>query len=272
MDPREISEQLFEDVKEAFLLVAAYPAEEIGDSYEKLSALYQGIAVCHLLQSGASEGYRENLLRSAHARRFYLSQLAAREITNDRRLALSRTEAFLDAVAAGNHRLAAEVGRLSVTEWHEGWEYEDDFCYYRCLHLLVDASPSQESAAVLARYEKVLDGEPEARFLALRALHDRSAEPFVENLVEFMQQRHLKAEERKEVLLEPDFAAYTHWPRTFISVEGVALISLARAAGMQIGGNIPLCPPEAQLPVTNRDTEDFFQGLHRELRAAGRAR
>jgi hypothetical protein len=271
MDPHEISERLFEEIKDEFLLVAGYPAEEIGDTYERLSVAYQAIALCHLLQSGGNDDYRENLTRSAHARRFFLSRLAARGITDDRRLALSRTEALLDAITAGHHGLAREIAELSPVDWNERWEYEDDYCFYRYLHVFLGGKTGQ-APEILARFERALDGAPDPRLRILRALHTREPEAFLAGLVAHMSEVRQKAEERKELLLEPDFAAYTHWPRTFVSVEGLALLSLARATGMQVSGNIPLCPPAAQLPVANLDCEDYFQGLDRELRAAGRSR
>jgi hypothetical protein len=264
MDPREVREALVEAVQEGFGIVASrYPIGELSPTLEELSAALQSLALCHLLEAGDTMKYRDNLARSAFGRRYFLTKSAQAGNLDDRRLALSRTEAFFDALAAGHGLLAREIAALSIDSWHAGWEYEDDFLYYHVLHrLVIDAAQDASPAELLERYEKAAEGgEPSARGAVVRALIERKTDAFSEALTLLMQQHDAALQERKEKLLEPDLDAFLYWPRTFICIEGLGLITIARAFGIEVAGDIPMCPTLARMPLSAPVAEDPFMAL-----------
>jgi len=62
------------------------------------------------------------------------------------------------------------------------------------------------------------------------------------------------------------------WARSFVSVEGLALLRVAELRGMvplEAGEELRLCPELAMLPVGDRDYLDMFVTIEREL-ARGR--
>src|SRR5215813_3349285 len=109
MDASEIRDELVPEIKEMLAFVAAgYPIRELGDELEKLSEYFQALGIAYLLEYADQDRFRENLVRSGHARRYFLRKLLEENNVNDHRLALGRTEAFLDALAAGEVGLARE--------------------------------------------------------------------------------------------------------------------------------------------------------------------
>src|SRR5262252_10928785 len=95
-----IHQQLVMEIQEGLGVIAS--GEEvsvIGGTFEQLSRYLQALGICHLLEFGDREHYRENLIRSAHCRRYYLRRSSGMDHSIDHRLAISRTEAFVDAVA-----------------------------------------------------------------------------------------------------------------------------------------------------------------------------
>jgi hypothetical protein len=269
MDPQDVRLALTEEVQQDLLLVASgHPIDALGPTLENLSRCLQSLAICHLLESGVTTKFRDNLARSAFARRFFLSRSAAAGNTDDRRLGLSRTEAFFDALAAGHGALAREIAALSIDSWRPGWEYEDDFYYVLFLHRVVQqptAAGEQRFVASLQRFEASAETDTAAGTV-LRSLMKRDEALFSAGLVGLMQERDQQMQERKARLLEPDVEAFVHWPRTFVSVEGLALITIARALKMTVADDVPLCPPIARLELSHPAVEDPFLGIEAELR------
>src|SRR5262249_54784537 len=107
MNPTEIRDELRPELREAASFIAAgYPIRELGEEMEPLSEWLQALAISYLLKDANLDGFRENLVRSAHARRYYLRRCRDEAVDNDRRLAISRVEAFFAAAAAGRLDLA----------------------------------------------------------------------------------------------------------------------------------------------------------------------
>ena len=92
----------------------------------------------------------------------------------------------------------------------------------------------------------------------------RDSEAFDAALFLRMREIDTEQQERKDTLLEPDLEAFLLWPRSFVSVEGLALLALARRLGITVSSQ-DMCPTEGQLPSNSQDTENFFKGIERLL-------
>jgi Immunity protein 49 len=274
MDLEIAREGLLSEIEEGLLIVASgYSIDRTSSTLEQLSRCFQGVAICRLLESGDLVKYRENLTRSAYARRFFLRKSREQRNIADRRLALSRTEGFFDALAAGNGLLAREIAALSDNTWHEGWEYKDDHDYFAFLHQVVMEPASvgrDDLRALLHEYERALDGDEPPRLAVLRSIAERDQATFNAALRALMEELDEQMQKRKDRLLDPSLEAYLLWPRSFVCVEGLALVAIATALRMQVEELIPLCPTAARLPISAVLVEDPFVGIEARLAPGGR--
>lgn len=268
MDLEIAREGVLGEIEEGLLIVASgHAIERISSTLERLSSCLQALAICRLLESGDLVKYRENLTRSGFARRYFLRKSREEGNTADRRLALSRTEAFFDALAAGQGLLAREIAGLSDDEWHEGWEYKDDHYYFAFLHQIVmPASTGGEAlTGLLTEYEAALEGDQPPRLAVVRALAARDPEAFNLALRTLMEQLDEQMQKRKDRLVDPSLEAFLLWPRSFVCIEGLALIAIATALRMRVDEQIPLCPVEARLGMSAVAVEDPFVGIEMRL-------
>lgn len=270
MDLREVHQELLLLIKEDILLVAAgYSANDIADSYERLSSNFQALGICYLLETANIEQYRENLIRSGCARRYFLEKMGFEGNRNNRRLALSRTEAFLDLIVAGQLELAKEIVNLSMEKWEASWEYEDDFCFYYFLHSLLRCTTEDVAGEsldkILVQYETALEGGFDARLPVCWALLSKDKEAFGIALNEFLETQEEVIDQQRERMLEPDPSTFGFWPKSYISIEGLALIQFAKIVGMDIRESFPLCPAIGQLSKTDETFQDFFHEIEARL-------
>lgn len=269
MDLAEARIQLVDEVKDILGLVASgHPVAQLSAEFELASRLFQGIAICDLLTGLEPQGFRTNLLRSVHARIHFLRKSRQQGNLADRRLALSRTEALFDVLVAGHDGLRDDLIRLSAHPFDATWEYEDDHLAWRWMQeLSTDASDATLQAT--QRQHRAALGRPvDARHRALAALTARDAAAFEDALLALMHELEGLAQARQERLLEPDLDACLQWPRSFVSIEGLALLALAARRGLAVDGAFPLCPDAARLPPDDTDTENFFVGIEQLLSPA----
>jgi hypothetical protein len=269
MDLEIARDGLLGEIEEGLLIVASgYRIERISGTLEQLSSCLQALAICRLLESGDGAKYRDNLTRSGFARRYFLRKSREAGNTADRRLALSRTEAFFDALAAGQGLLAREIAALSDHVWHEGWEYKDDYYYFAFLHQVVMQPVSiggENLSTLLKDYEAALDGDQPPRLAVLRALAARDQEAFNLALRNLMEELDEKMQKRQDRLLDPSIELFLLWPRSFVCVEGLALIAIATALRMRVDEQIPLCPVVARLSMSAVPVDDPFVGIEMRL-------
>jgi len=272
MDISEIHKELIPEIQEELSFIAAgYRMEEIGDVIVRLSRYFRALGICHLLESADVNLFRENLVRSGYARRYFLRNSRADGNDRDRYLAIGRTEAFMDSVAAGHLRLAQEIAELSTHEWEPDWEYEDDLCFFLFLHNII-INPRQLSDSqfqeILVRFDKALEGGESLRLEVCKALITKDNENFSAALNELMEAKKELIEEKRERMLEPDPSTYVFWPRSFVSIEGLALIKIAETVGIKVDEEFPLCPWVGRLPTTDQEYKDIFQEIA-QARAKG---
>jgi hypothetical protein len=267
-----IHQQLVLEIQERLAVVASGArAVEISETFRDLSRNLQALAICHLLESADQDEFRANLERSGQARRHYLRKSRDQGNAIDRNLALSRTEAFFDSVAAGDLSLSKEIADLSVTEWNADWEYEDDFCYYSFLHDLLRSPGSPGTTrlgATLNRFETALEGVDSPRLNVCSALLARKEDGFIEAFQALLESIREASDKRREVVESYDL---TFWPRSFISVEALAVLRIAELRGIRgLERDFALCPALAKLPVLEETTtSDLFEEIERNITITG---
>jgi hypothetical protein len=265
MDAREIRKELVPEIKELLAYVAVgYPVRELGAELERLSAYFQALGIAYLLENADRERFRENLVWSAHSRRYFLRKSRDESNYEDRHHALGRTEAFFDALAAGHLGLAREIADLSIETWRADWEYEDDFCYYLFWHGVVRGGSTAGQVGlrdILTKFKKALEGGDSPRLDACKAVLEGNNAEFRAALSALMEERNKEMESARERNLELDPAAAVCWARGFVSIEGLALLRVAEVRGMMAvepGEELQLCPGLAMLSVDKRESLDMF--------------
>lgn len=262
MEFNEIHEQVILEIRTNLAVVASgSPVGKISAIFEELSAYFQALGICHLLEFADTEQFKENLVRSGHARRYFLKKSQEEGNNNDNRFAISRSEAFLDAVAAGNLGLAEEIANLSTSRWEADWEYEDDFSFYHFLHTIVLTAhnpPESQLEAILEIFQNALEGADSLRLDVCRALFKREDVGFHEAFQRLMEEIHRFQDEKRQVVESYEIL---FWPRNYVSVEGLALLKIAEMVGMKTSNNYLLCPGIARLSTTNEAFRDLFEEI-----------
>lgn len=194
-----------------------------GDAVLILCTHYRRVALCQWLTRLDIDGLFTGLANSAW---LYAHWLAGNDDAAKR---TSRVDPFFDAVVSGAESAVMAIIVASRATWHQGREYEDDFCYARVLQLLA-LGKDAEVGPLLARW-RVVSGGDEPRFAVCAGLlakapdEVRSAiEAVVDSILETVRERQ-SAESG-----DPDARVTTDR----LSLEGLALIRLARRRGMNI--------------------------------------
>jgi len=117
---------------------------------------------------------------------------------------------------------------------------------------------------VIDQFANALEGEPAPRLEICRALLNGDTDNFADALAALMQEKQ-ESDDRKRPTL-PD-TAIAFWPRSYVSVEGLALLKAAELVNLPVGRNFPLCPPEGRLGTQESPSIDFFASLESALAA-----
>src|SRR5262249_34421037 len=149
---------------------------------------------------------------------------------NDFRRARSRSEGFFCATAAGDIPLAMEISALSPAKWMKKGEYEEDFAYHEFLAVTLGGVEAAERKASLDRFEKALKGDVSTRFTVCKALHDGSADAFVESFQELCERN-----DSEQLAERPQFIEVaTFEPRSRVFTEGFALMRIAESRSIRL--------------------------------------
>jgi len=272
MDLRYVQELLINETRHKMASLAiGLPIARKAATLRDLSRLFQGVGICRLLVDANVLKFRENLLRSAQARRYHLRRARIERSLDDRFLGLSRVEAIFDAVVGGDAEIAREIVSLSIEAWHEGWEYEDDYCYYLFVHRLVSQAgflEGPEAPVLLGRFERVLEGQSSTRLALCRTLRARDAVSFRQAFEAFLDERRTHVDAKRPLMTEYSAQAI-FWPGSFVSVEGLAWLRFADGAGIGLNDSFEFCPDEARAPAAGpAPFEDFFVSLDQALYGA----
>jgi len=225
-----------------------YPVAHLGDLSLEVSRKLRALAIMVLLVKADVDLFHHNLIRSGLARERYLRRLRDEGIARDHHDASGRCAPLLDAIAAGDLALARRIVALSPSEWREGHEYEDDYCYAQLLGLLIAVAPSTgDVGALLGRFETYLDGEQDPRLEVCRALANGDADQFAVAFEALLSARDATTADDRErsQLEEPEVVADRE-----VYIEGLALLRLAEARGLATDPDYRYCPSLARVPMT----------------------
>jgi hypothetical protein len=262
VDLVQVRERIVKAARETMVsLATGFPVSQSGDEFEHLSVLFQGLGICDLLSTANVDGFRENLVRSGHARRSFLRRSKVEGNNDNSHLALSRTEAFLDCMAAGELVVARDIAALSPGTWNPNWEYEEDHYFYRFLHRLVDPSIVRGDLVLQESVDKIetaLEGARWSQLEVLRALVERDERAFADALEAVLMEESRKLDQKRPAVVASKFL---FWPRSFVSIQGLALIRAAELLELDVSQDFPMCPPDGRIPVSSSSYRDLFREL-----------
>jgi hypothetical protein len=89
---------------------------------------------------------------------------------------------------------------------------------------------------------------------------ERDGARFDEALRGFVEAEQEADDARRDALESYEFL---FWPRSFVSVEGLALLQLAALRGIETAEVYPLCPAVARLAPTEHGYRDLFAEIER---------
>jgi hypothetical protein len=221
----------------------AYPLDQLGRVCIDVCAKLRALAIIALTSKADHETFTHNLVRSGRARLAYLQRVRAGGGT-DHHDASARIAPFFDAVAAADFSLARQIAAQSPRDWRQGHEYEDDWCHAQLAHAVLepvaDVSRSQQ---LLARWEQLLEGQPDARLPVLRALVLRDVDGFDAAFEALVAERaaRLERERRRPRIEEPVMLA-----ARALDVDGLALLRMATQLGLKTQTEYRGCPSLAR--------------------------
>jgi hypothetical protein len=217
---------------------------DLGPIVSEMCLYYRALAICMLADDGNVNDFFHWLLHSPIARRHYLRSVygPGRGQPGDGRL--SFVDPVLDAAAARQWPLAAEIQTLSAKQWLDGEEYEDDFCYGDFLRRAVAESLTADT---LDPWRRALEGGKDPRLTVAEALCAKDAEQFEEALRALLKANEAKARAMADPRSPSALAGdYTFAPNRWVSVEGLALLALAERAGLSTEYEVEFCPAIAR--------------------------
>ncbi len=256
MSLHALQQQLMEALQEHLSVIAAgHPATEVGEVYEEVEQHFQATACCALLVAADKTSFQKHLCWSALARRDFLRRSHDEGNEGNFRRARSRSEALFCAAAAGDLKLAVELGDLSPSAWYPEGEYEDDFAYHLFLHQLMKGAPASEREVALRQLDTAT-GSP--RRDVCQALHEGALKDF-ESALEAVIDAHAaeQDEARGQSADVPTFE-----PRSRLFIEAFALLRIAANAGLQPAErDYRLCPVLGRVKPLRERPDDIFAEL-----------
>jgi hypothetical protein len=259
---RETKEEIIESLEETLDVIAGgAPASRLGGTYEDAAIGLEALGCCNLLLDLDLDRFHRFLVYAGYARRRFLQRSHA-EKSADHHMARSRCDSFFCALAAGDPALALEVGALSPAEWLPDGEYEEDFAYFRFLHLLLEGA-GPEATAPIVEQMKDAQGKPSPRLVVVEALQAGDADAFESAFTALADARNDRVDDDKDIFM----GDVTYGPRASIFVEGLALLRIVeiRRLGPR-RREYPRCPYAART-IRIPSPEDPFPKL--ELGALG---
>jgi len=224
---------------------ANYPINQFGALSEDVSEKLRTMAIGVLLVEADTDLFYHNLIRSARARETFLLRCRDQDF-KDFHLAVSRSAAFFDALAASDFDLALRISQLSPREWVPEGEYEDDYCFTQFFHLIIQHETQPEDiAALLRQFEKALQGAGNPKLELCRALTVRDQLAFDKTFDEYIadHDEHLREDagrmEDTHVVAERQ-----------LFVEGLGVLRVAERLGLRTQPEYKYCPALARLPMT----------------------
>ncbi len=257
MSLSETKEEIVELVEENLEVIATgYPMAEVGDTFEDVAKNLEALGCCKLLLELDVDRFHRDLVWAGYARRYFLKRSQVEQHV-DFHHARSRCNSFFCAIAAGDIALAAEIGALSPEAWMPDGEYEEDFAYFRFVHLLLAGADPGQTAPLVEQIETV-QGKPSPRLSVVQAFQAGDAAAFEAAFTALADARNDQADAQLDAFMgDPSYR-----PRASVFVEGLALLRLAelRRLGPK-RREYPRCPYAARATRVSPQPEDIFVEL-----------
>ncbi len=198
-----------------------------GQAVLDLCLHHRRTAIALLLSALDVEGFRQNLYQSGRAYAFLLRMARQGFEVEPYYLCRSRAEPLWDALAADDLETARELASLAPTQWRKELEDESDHRYFDFILTLLqnpqDTTPLDDR---LGAFERALAGSDSARFELCTALFQRDERRFASALLVVLDEHH---QHYSELAHTDSVAPEDAQTQTFVSIEGVALVKLARS-------------------------------------------
>ncbi|WP_437739442.1 Imm49 family immunity protein [Sorangium sp. So ce302] len=215
----------------------------------RFSQQYRVIAIGALFLYMDAPAFQIYMYKSGRSFAHYLQRAGEAEQV------LSRCKPLFDAIAALDLDGAREIA-LRLRTSRSDVEYEEDFLYFAFLRLWLLRRAHEEGTGLLERYESVLEGADDPRLDLCRALLRRDDALFDEALRRFLEQveaRYLRLAQT-ESIADEELATEGR-----LSVEGLALVTLAESAGMKTSSDYLLVPSAARARSAPAAPPDAWQ-------------
>ena len=224
-----------------------------GRYYRELTELLRAHAILRLVADSDAEGFSNDLIMSGRAARAHLRHhmrpvhadrrradvlLCARPIHTDRRRAHSCSGPFFDALAAGDIGLATEIADLAPSHWRPDEKPEEDFLWQRTLGLLLIGAHKPLIEAHLASFAACVAEEEDPRLEVCRALYAVDSVAFDKAFRGLLCRREIEVLRARRHVQTDTY----HSLGTQVYIEGIAVLKMARAGGIAIEREYPMCP------------------------------
>ncbi len=224
------------------------PRESTGEAWCVAALCHRRLALCALLSEADTQGFFVHLCHSAHARLHLLRRQGEGLALEPLYRCASKAFSFVDALAAGQLPLAADIARLEARSHEPSVEYEEDFLFHHFLHqltLALHTGATPDLPALLDRWQSVIQEDRSAWLDVCRALLERRADAFNEALAEVVSERSLFFQR-----LTRDDGPNDELRRTegAIFMNGLALLRLAELSDMETWREYPTLPRLARFP------------------------
>lgn len=220
-----------------------YPVEQLGKLALETGAKFRALGIYGLLATADKSHLLDNLKQAASLRIRFLEKVIAEKKTDDHHFVLGRVEPIFDLIASKNFSDLEKLVDLSPKQFRHPHEYLDDFSYAKILCHVALEKKDDTILPDLDALEEFLEEDLFSRAAMCRALLENNAQDFDEAFHNFIDQTEFSIQEKKAKgdLDEPILIA-----GRFISVEGLALLALAKLKGFKVNQNFLLCPLIAQ--------------------------
>lgn len=255
----QTEENILEQIKENLSIIAGpYEVKELDSIFEDTSRSFQALAITNILIGYNQESYISNLLSSAFTLQYYL-QRGKIENNDAHYIAISRSDAFFDAIAGGSITLARGIASLSPKKWIEDGEYEDDFCYFSFLHSLITSIPDIPLSLepVINRFEECVTEDSLNRLAVCKSFYHRDNDTFAYAFNSLLAQFENERENRYPQYL--DIADLT--PKNYLFIEGLALLKIAEILNFTVDQEYLFCPSIAQIRKESSIFDNIFDDI-----------
>ena len=223
------------------------PIDQLGEVCLELEQKLSGLGIILLVSRGDSDAFLHNLIRAGRIWETFLTRCGIGGHTDDHNFCAGLVSPLVDAVAARDDALAGRIAAISPTQFRDGHESEDDFCYARAFISLFDGKARLDVLRpLLDRCAETGNSMSAARVEVLEAIGNRQPDAFEEAFEKLLGARRseIAVDIARGQVAEPAVLAHRR-----VFVEGIALLNLAERFGIATQSDYLMCPSIARFPM-----------------------